>query len=195
MTAPLLKPVNDIPSPESSSRGSSTTSPTVSTVPSGGRSASQYMEVVMVLRPSLQHYESTQDIDYIHRSFVSEYRALGFQDVEQRLCRCIAETALKYNLSADWMNDHADVALPWASECVLTPPPSLTCFHFLNKLTMDHLWFFPSVHKAVPTTPSSPPAKRRAPNDLQRAGPRTRSRSVAVGNGAEAGALREEGPR
>ena len=162
MTAPLLKPVNDIPSPESSSRRSSTTSPTVSTVPSGGRSASQYTEVVMVLRPSLQHYESTQDIDYIHRSFVSEYRALGFQDVEQRLCRCIAETALKCNLGADWMNDHADVALPWASECVLTPPPSLTRFHFLNKLTMDHLWFFPSVHKVVPTTPSStqPPARK-----------------------------------
>src|SRR5712672_1453988 len=34
------------------------------------------------LRPSLQHRESTQDIDYIHRSVVTEYRALGFQDAE-----------------------------------------------------------------------------------------------------------------
>jgi hypothetical protein len=33
---------------------------------------------VMVLHPSLLLCESTQDVDYVHRSFVSEYRALGF---------------------------------------------------------------------------------------------------------------------
>jgi hypothetical protein len=68
----------------------------------------------MVLHPSFSHREFTQDVDYIHRSFVSEYRALGFQDAEQRLRTCIAETAYRFNLGADWMNDHADVALPWA---------------------------------------------------------------------------------
>ena len=73
---------------------------------------------VMVLHPSFSHREFTQDVDYIHRSFVSEYRALGFQDAEQRLRACIAETACQFNLGADWMNDHADVALPWAYECV-----------------------------------------------------------------------------
>jgi hypothetical protein len=73
---------------------------------------------VMVLHKAFNHRESTQDIDYIHRSFVSEYRALGFPDAEQRLRSCIADTARKFNLGADWMNDHADVALPWASECV-----------------------------------------------------------------------------
>jgi hypothetical protein len=41
--------------------------------------------------------------------------------MEQRLRKCIAETALKYNLGIDWINDHADVALPMAAECVLTP--------------------------------------------------------------------------
>ena len=73
---------------------------------------------VMVLHKSFSHRESTQDVDYIHRSFVSEYRALGYADAEQRLLSCIAETAHKYGLGADWMNDHADVALPWALECV-----------------------------------------------------------------------------
>jgi hypothetical protein len=73
---------------------------------------------VMVLYPSFCHRESTQDVDYIHRSFVSEYRALGYMDAEERLRRCIAETALRFNLGADWMNDHADVALPMAFECV-----------------------------------------------------------------------------
>ena len=73
---------------------------------------------VMVLYPSFCHRESTQDVDYIHRSFVSEYRALGYMDAEQRLRRCIAETAFRFNLGADWMNDHADVALPMAFECV-----------------------------------------------------------------------------
>ena len=73
---------------------------------------------VMVLHPSFNHRESTQDVDYIHRSFVSEYRALGFQDAEQRLRSCIADTARTFNLGADWMNDHADVALPLALECV-----------------------------------------------------------------------------
>ncbi|KAI9451245.1 hypothetical protein F5148DRAFT_1240066 [Russula earlei] len=68
----------------------------------------------MVLHPSLKHRESTQDIDYIHRSFVSEYRALGYPDAEERLRKCIAETALKFNLGLDWLNDHADVALPLA---------------------------------------------------------------------------------
>ena len=74
---------------------------------------------VMVLHPSLRHRESTQDVDYIHRSFVTEYRDLGFPDPGRLLRKCIAETALKYNLGADWMNDHADVALPMAREYVM----------------------------------------------------------------------------
>ena len=73
---------------------------------------------VMYLHPSFSHRESTQDVDYIHRSFVSEYKTLGFPDAEQRPRTCIAETARKFGLGADWMNDHADVALPWALEYV-----------------------------------------------------------------------------
>jgi len=68
----------------------------------------------MVLHPSLNYRESTPDIEYVHRSFVSEYRALGFSDTEERLRKRIVETALKHNLGADWINDHADVALPMA---------------------------------------------------------------------------------
>ena len=73
----------------------------------------------MVLHTSFTHRASTQDIDYIHRAFAAEYRAVGFPDAEQRLRKCIAETAAAFNLGADWMNDHADVALPMALECVL----------------------------------------------------------------------------
>jgi hypothetical protein len=80
---------------------------------------------VMVLHPSFSHRESTQDVDYVHRSFVSEYRALGFPDTEQPLRTCIAETARQSGLGADWMNDHADVALPWALEYVMTLNPPL----------------------------------------------------------------------
>ncbi|KAH8981709.1 hypothetical protein EDB92DRAFT_1936982 [Lactarius akahatsu] len=69
---------------------------------------------VMVLHPSFTHRESTQDVDYIHRAFAAEYRALGFIDAEERLRSCIAETAAKFHLGADWINDHADVALPMA---------------------------------------------------------------------------------
>src|SRR5258708_4612975 len=73
---------------------------------------------VMVLHPSFTHRNSTQDVDYIHRSFVREYHELGILDAEQRLRGCIAETAYRFNLGADWMNDHADIVLPLTFKCV-----------------------------------------------------------------------------
>lgn len=118
-SAPLLKPVNDVPLTRSllkqvlsdlSERLYRSFRRQVRLVVHGG--------AVMVLHPYFTHRQSTQDVDYIHRSFVKEYRALGFSDAEQRLRNCIAETAYRYNLGADWMNDHADVALPMALECV-----------------------------------------------------------------------------
>ena len=121
LTAPTLKEINDIPLTRKllnevltdfSERLYRSFRRQVRLVVHGG--------AVMVLYQSFCHRESTQDVDYIHRSFVSEYRALGFKDAEERLRRCIAETALAFNLGADWMNDHADVALPMAYECV--PP-------------------------------------------------------------------------
>lgn len=69
---------------------------------------------VLVLHPALQCHGYTQDIDYIHRSFVKEYTALGFRDAEQRLRTCIEMTAYHFELGADWMNHHADMTLPWA---------------------------------------------------------------------------------
>ena len=74
---------------------------------------------VMVLRPLFSLREGTQNVDYIYRSFVFEFRALGYPDAEQRLRICIAETACQLSLSADWTSDHVDLALPWAQECVL----------------------------------------------------------------------------
>lgn len=115
--APTLKPINDIPLTRSllkvvlkdiSERLYHSFRRQVRLVVHGG--------AVMVLHPSFTHRESTQDIDYIHRAFVTEYRALGFPDAEVRLRTCIAETAAKYNLGADWMNDHADIALPMAQD-------------------------------------------------------------------------------
>jgi len=40
---------------------------------------------VMVLHPAFECREYTQDIDYVHRSFVREYTALGFWDAERQL--------------------------------------------------------------------------------------------------------------
>ena len=37
-----------------------------------------------VLHPLFAHRENAQDVDYIRRSFVSGYRALGLPDAEQR---------------------------------------------------------------------------------------------------------------
>jgi hypothetical protein len=117
--APTLKPINDIPLTRSflkvvlndlSDRLYRSFRRQVRLVVHGG--------AVMVLHPDFKHRESTQDLDYIHRAFVTEYRALGFADAEVRLRTCIAETAAKFNLGADWMNDHADIALPMALECV-----------------------------------------------------------------------------
>jgi hypothetical protein len=124
---PSLKPVNDIPLTRTllkqvlsdlSERLYRSFRRQVRLVVHGG--------AVMVLHPSFTHRDSTQDVDYIHRSFAKEYRALGFPDAEQRLRACIAETAYRFNLGADWMNDHADVALPWALECVF---PSFPCLY------------------------------------------------------------------
>lgn len=116
---PILRPVNDVPLTRKllkqvlsdlSERLYRSFRQQVRLVVHGG--------AVMVLHSHFTHRESTQDVDYIHRSFANEYRALGFTDAEQRLRTCIAETAYRYNLGADWMNDHADVALPLAVECV-----------------------------------------------------------------------------
>jgi len=151
----------------------------------------------MVLHPSLSHRESTQDVDYLHRSFVSEYRALGFPDAGQRLRTCIAETAHKFVLGADWMNDHADVALPWALECVVTLIPPLSDSARLNVLT---IWssipdLQPKGSRIRPDLPRldiSP--KRSSTDDLQRAWPRARRGAMAVGGCAQARALHEAGP-
>ncbi|KAI0049094.1 hypothetical protein FA95DRAFT_947710 [Auriscalpium vulgare] len=71
---------------------------------------------VMVMHPELNHRYKTQDIDYIHRAFVAHYHKLGDYGAEQRLRACIAGTAHQLGLGADWMNDHADVALPMATD-------------------------------------------------------------------------------
>lgn len=71
---------------------------------------------VMVLHPSLQCRQSTRDVDYIHRSFESEWKKRGVHDAGERLNRCIAATAAHFGLGLDWMNAHADVALPMAYE-------------------------------------------------------------------------------
>jgi hypothetical protein len=76
----------------------------------------------MVLHPAFQCRGYTQDIDYIHRSFVREYTALGFRDAEQRLRTCIEMTACHFELGADWMNHHADMMLPWAVKWVSNRP-------------------------------------------------------------------------
>ncbi|KAF8077565.1 hypothetical protein FPV67DRAFT_1405394 [Lyophyllum atratum] len=55
---------------------------------------------------------STRDVDYIHRSFVTEWQAVGVMDATERIKSCIKLTAQHFQLGADWMNADADVALP-----------------------------------------------------------------------------------
>ncbi|KAJ6455287.1 hypothetical protein C8R47DRAFT_211653 [Mycena vitilis] len=60
---------------------------------------------------------TTRDIDYIARSFASEWaQRYGVYDANDRLKQCIYETALQFGLGADWMNSDADVALPMATD-------------------------------------------------------------------------------
>lgn len=68
--------------------------------------------VVMVLHHRLASRDATRDVDYCHRSFVAEWRHRGIPDAEARLHLAIHETAVRYDLGLDWMNAHADVALP-----------------------------------------------------------------------------------
>ncbi|TFY79677.1 hypothetical protein EWM64_g4338 [Hericium alpestre] len=64
----------------------------------------------------LKSRRATRDIDYIHRAFVADYQRYGVFDAEARLTSCIAATARKFGLGGDWMNAHADVALPMAPD-------------------------------------------------------------------------------
>ena len=70
---------------------------------------------VMLLHPRFGcPRQSTRDLDYIGRSFVPEWQALGVYDPATRLQTCIDATAQAFGLGRDWANSHADVALPMA---------------------------------------------------------------------------------
>ncbi|KAI0086055.1 hypothetical protein BDY19DRAFT_996241 [Irpex rosettiformis] len=69
---------------------------------------------VMVLHKNLRCRQNTRDVDYIHRSFETEWKKRGVNDAGERLNTCIAATAAHFGLGLDWMNAHADVALPMA---------------------------------------------------------------------------------
>ena len=71
---------------------------------------------VMVLHKRLLCRPYTRDVDYLHRSFEVEWKARGLHDAGERLNNCIAETAEAFGLGLDWMNAHADIALPMALE-------------------------------------------------------------------------------
>ena len=66
--------------------------------------------------PSLPRRTTTRDVDYIHRSFATELASYGMQDAAVKLQECIKTTARCFGLGADWMNSHADIALPMAHE-------------------------------------------------------------------------------
>lgn len=59
---------------------------------------------------------TTRDVDYIHRSFVTESDVRGIINAGERLQRCIRTTARQFHLGTDWMNSDADVALPMSTE-------------------------------------------------------------------------------
>lgn len=61
---------------------------------------------------------NTRDVDYINRSFASEWRNRGMYDATEKLKKCIWATAAKFGLGTDWMNSDADVALPVAYDAM-----------------------------------------------------------------------------
>jgi hypothetical protein len=73
---------------------------------------------VMLLHPAHKgSRHGTRDVDYIQRSFISEQRDwFKVYDAGSRLQMCINATASQFGLGKDWMNAHADVALPMAYE-------------------------------------------------------------------------------
>jgi hypothetical protein len=68
---------------------------------------------------ALPRRTTTRDVDYIHRSFTTEWQHIGITDATERLRDCIQTTARHFRLGADWMNSDADIALPMANESVL----------------------------------------------------------------------------
>ncbi|KAI0764162.1 hypothetical protein BD413DRAFT_483165 [Trametes elegans] len=74
---------------------------------------------MMVLHPELtKGRDSTRDVDYLHRSFESEWIVRGLLDAGARLRKCIRHTARAFGLGEDWMNACADVALPMSAHPV-----------------------------------------------------------------------------
>lgn len=71
---------------------------------------------IMVLHPMLACRTGTRDVDFLKRSFETEWIARGVTDAGARLATCIKATARKFKLGADWMNSAADVALPMARD-------------------------------------------------------------------------------
>jgi hypothetical protein len=64
--------------------------------------------------PDLPHRTTTRDVDYIHRSYIPEMEYVGVSNASGKLTQCIKATARHFNLGADWMDSHADTALPMA---------------------------------------------------------------------------------
>lgn len=71
---------------------------------------------VMVLHKHLNCRQHTRDVDYLHRSFEVEWKQRGVVNAGERINACIEATAKQFGLGLDWMNAHADVALPMAYE-------------------------------------------------------------------------------
>ncbi|KAJ6517140.1 hypothetical protein DFH09DRAFT_1099095 [Mycena vulgaris] len=98
---------------------------------------------------------TTRDIDYIARSFSSEWaQRYGVYDANDRLKQCVFETAMQFGLGADWMNSDADVALPMATDP--TTGAAYDPIHAASIQTADSLTVYTSPNgllKLVSVTP------------------------------------------
>ncbi|KAI0298278.1 hypothetical protein BC826DRAFT_121925 [Russula brevipes] len=97
-----------------------------------------------VLQPSLYHRESTQDVDYIHVSFASEYRARLSQLTNNDCVSASRRPLSNSNLGADWINDQCRCG---ASPVPPTSPgPSISpalCFtrELMRMRATRHIYF------------------------------------------------------
>ena len=143
----------------------------------------------MVLHPLFPNYQSTQDVDYTHRSLESARRAVGFPHAEQRLRTCGSRSQAQSRRGLDERPRRCGASLGPRVRDDTNP---------LTRFRSNFIFYLIAASKDARTIRSSTPRPTTKTPCCKRssASPRSRPRrrSVALGHRAQTGALREAGP-